>query len=161
RPRAFPRRGALPVMSADSAFPHESAHLHVSGEAKYADDIALPANTLHGAFGTSSVAHARVRAMDLAAVAAAPGVAAVYTARDIPGENNCAPVVHDDPILADGLVEYAGQAMFLVVADSHDAARRAARKARLDYEKLPAILGIREAIAAQSFVAPTRTIVRG
>ncbi len=158
-------------MSADSArgreapagfdLIHESAHLHVSGEAKYADDIPLPANTLHGAFGTSEIAHGRIGTMDLSAVAAAPGVAAVYTARDIPGENNCAPVGHDDPILADGLVEYAGQAMFLVVADSHDAARRAARKARLDYEKLPAILGIREAIAAASFVAPTRTLVRG
>jgi xanthine dehydrogenase large subunit len=140
---------------------HESAHLHVSGEAQYADDIPLAANTLHGAFGTSSIAHARLRAVDLSAVATAPGVAAVYTARDIPGENDCGPVTHDDPILADGLVQYAGQAVFLVVADSHDAARRAARKARIDYETLPAILGIREAIAAGSFVAPTRTILRG
>ncbi len=140
---------------------HESAHLHVSGEARYADDIPLPANTLHGAFGTSSVAHARLRSLDLSNVAAAPGVLAVFTASDIPGENNCAPVIHDDPILADGLVQYAGQAIFLVVADSHDAARRAARKARIDYETLPAILGIREAIAAASFIAPTHTIVRG
>jgi len=59
------------------------------------------------------------------------------------------------------MVQYAGQAIFLVVADSHDAARRAARKARLDYEALPAILGIREAIAAGSWVSPTRTILRG
>ena len=148
-------------MTAGSASVHESAHLHVSGEARYADDIALPANALHAAFGVSSIAHGRIRAIDLAAVVSAPGVAAVYTARDIPGENDCGPVVHDDPILADGLVQYAGQAIFLVVADSHDAARRAARKARIDYEPLPAILGIREAIAAGSFVAPTRTIVRG
>ena len=146
---------------AGSATVHESAHLHVSGEARYADDIPLPANTLHGAFGTSSVAHARLRSVDLSSVVAAPGVAGVYAARDIPGENNCGPVAHDDPILADGLVQYAGQAIFLVVADSHDAARRAARKARVDYDTLPAILGIREAIAAGSFVAPTRTILRG
>ena len=145
----------------DSVPPHESAHLHVSGEARYADDIPLPANTLHGALGLSTSAHARVRAMDLADVLAAPGVAAVFSAKDIPGENDCGPVVHDDPILADGLVEYAGQAMFLVVADSHDAARRAARKARVEYDELPAIFGIREAIAAESFVAPTRTVVRG
>jgi xanthine dehydrogenase large subunit len=144
-----------------SAAVHESAHLHVSGEARYTDDIPLPANTLHGAFGTSSAAHARLRSVDLAAVAAAPGVVAVYTARDIPGENDCGPVIHDDPILAPDLVQYAGQAIFLVVADSHDAARRAARKAQVDYETLPALLGIREAIAAGSFVAPTRTIVRG
>ena len=141
--------------------PHESAHLHVSGEARYADDIPLPATTLHGAFGTSSVAHGRIRAMDLSAVAAAPGVLAVCTARDIPGANNCAPVIDDDPIFADGVVQYAGQAIFLAAADSHDAARRAARRARIDYEPLPAILGIREAIAAGSFISPTHTIVRG
>jgi xanthine dehydrogenase large subunit len=148
-------------MSAGFASVHESAHLHVSGEARYADDIPLPAETLHGAFGISAHAHARIRGMDLSQVAAAPGVAAVYTAKDIPGENDCGPVIHDDPILADGLVQYAGQALFLVVAESHDAARRAARKAHVDYEPLPAILGIREAIAAGSFVAPTRTLVRG
>ena len=149
------------MSTAGSATVHESAHLHVSGEAQYADDIPLAANTLHGAFGTSSVAHARLRSVDLSPVAEAPGVAAVFTASDIPGENDCGPVMHDDPILADGLVQYAGQAIFLVVADSHDAARRAARKARIDYETLPAILGIREAIAAGSFIAPTKTIVRG
>ncbi len=140
---------------------HESAHLHVSGEARYADDVPLPADTLHGALGTSSVAHGRITHMDLAAVAAAPGVAAVFTAKDIPGENDCGPVVHDDPIFADGLVQYAGQSLFLVVADSHDAARRAARKARVDYEPLAAILGIREAVAAGSFISPTQTIVCG
>jgi xanthine dehydrogenase large subunit len=145
----------------DDAVPHESAHLHVSGEARYADDFPLPANALHGAFGLSTAAHARVRAIDLAAVGTAPGVVAVFTAKDIPGENDCGPVVHDDPILADGLVQYAGQAMFLVVAESHDAARRAARKARIEYETLPAIFGIRDAIAAASFVAPTRTVIRG
>ncbi|APV50991.1 xanthine dehydrogenase molybdopterin binding subunit [Betaproteobacteria bacterium GR16-43] len=148
-------------MSVGERLPHESAHLHVSGAAPYADDIPLPANALHGAFGLSSVAHGRIAALDLAAVAAFPGVHAVLTARDIPGENNCAPVIKDDPILADGLVQYAGQTMFLVLADSHDAARRAARKATVRYEKLPAIFDIREALAAESFVAPTRTLVRG
>ncbi|MEO7742255.1 MAG: xanthine dehydrogenase molybdopterin binding subunit [Usitatibacter sp.] len=140
---------------------HESAHLHVSGEARYADDVPLPADTLHGALGMSSVAHGRITDMDLAAVAAAPGVAAVFTARDIPGENDCGPVIHDDPIFADGLVQYEGQALFLVVADSHDAARRAARKARVEYQPLAAILGIREAVAAASFISPTQTIVVG
>ena len=85
--------------------PHESAHLHVSGEARYADDVPLPASALHGAFGLSAAAHARLRAMDLSAVAAAPGVVAVLTAKDIPAANNCGPVADDDPILADGLVE--------------------------------------------------------
>lgn len=140
---------------------HESAHLHVSGAAQYTDDVPLPANTLHAAFGLSTIAHGRIASMDLAAVAASWGVHSVFTASDIPGENNCAPVIKDDPILADGLVQYAGQTMFLVVADSHDAARKAARKAEVRYEALPAIFDIREAVAAGQFVAPTRTLVRG
>jgi len=148
-------------MSLGEPLVHESAHLHVSGEATYADDISLPADTLHGAFGLSSIAHGRIASMDLSAVAASNDVRAVLTARDIPGENNCAPVIKDDPILADGLVQYAGQTMFLVLADSHDAARKAARKGEVRYEPLPALFDIREALAAGSFVAPTRTLVRG
>src|SRR5689334_14089262 len=109
-------------MSHGEPIVHESAHLHVSGEAQYADDVPLPANTLHCAFGISSIAHGRVVAMDLAPVLFSSGVRAVFTAADIPGDNNCAPVIHDDPILADGVVQYAGQTLFVVAADSHDQA---------------------------------------
>ena len=92
---------------------HESAHLHVSGQATYIDDMALPANTLHAALGMSSVAHARIRSMDLAPVAAAPGVVAVVAAGDIPGKNNYGPIHDDDPIFAPGLVQYAGQSLIV------------------------------------------------
>src|SRR5258705_9745617 len=81
------------------ALAHESAHLHVTGESLYADDIALPAGTLHAAIGISDRAYARIRKMDLSAVRAAPEVVAVLTIADIPGENNHGPVGHDDPIL--------------------------------------------------------------
>src|SRR6185312_13866741 len=103
---------------------HESAHLHVSGRAVYADDIPLPANTLHAAFGMSTIAHGRVRALELAPVLAMPGVVAVATAADVPGDNNYGSAVHDDPIFAPGLVEYAGQPLFAVAADTYTAARR-------------------------------------
>ena len=106
---------------------HDSAHLHVSGEAAYTDDILEARGTLHAAFGLSQRAHARIRSMDLSAVRAAPGVVAVLTAADIPGENNVGPILHDDPILAADEVQYVGQPIFLVVAETVDAARRAAR----------------------------------
>jgi xanthine dehydrogenase large subunit len=140
---------------------HESAHLHVSGRALYCDDIQLPPNTLHAAFGVSTIAHGRIRSIDLTAVLAAPGIVAVATASDVPGENNYGSVVHDDPIFADGFVQYAGQPLFAVVATSYQAARRATRLARVDYETLEPILDIRAAIAAQSFVVPGQHIVRG
>ncbi|MDB6102422.1 MAG: xdhB, partial [Gammaproteobacteria bacterium] len=140
---------------------HDSAHLHVTGKALYCDDIALPATALHAAFGISSISHGRIRELDLAPVMATPGVVAVARPADIPGENNYGGAVHDDPIFADGLVQYVGQPMFAVAATSYAAARRAARRARVTYDELPAILDIRAALAAESYVLPSRKLVRG
>lgn len=140
---------------------HESAVLHVLGEATYTDDIAEVQGTLHAALGLSSKAHANILSMDLEAVKKSPGVVAVYTAKDIPGTNDCGPIIHDDPILSEGLVEYVGQPVFVVVADSHDNARRAARKANISYAELPAILTPQQAKQAQSFVVPPMRLQRG
>src|SRR5580698_547634 len=99
--------------------PHESAHLHVSGRATYTDDIPVVAGTLHAALGLSTKAHARIVSMSFDAVRATPGVIAVLTAEDIPGANDVGPIIHgDDPILADGIVQYVGQPFFIVVATS-------------------------------------------
>ena len=141
--------------------PHEAAHLHVSGEATYVDDIPELAGTLHAALGLSQHAHALIKSIDFSAVHAAPGVVAVLTAKDIPGENNCGPLAHDDPIFAEGVVQYVGQPVFAVIAQSYDAARRAARKAKGSYEALPTVLTPQEAKRQQSFVAPPLHLTRG
>ena len=140
---------------------HESAALHVLGQATYTDDIAEVQGTLHAALGLSSKAHANIIAIDLAAVRASVGVVAVLTVDDIPGTNDCGPIIHDDPIFADGLVMYVGQPIFIVVADTHDHARRAARLAKVTYEELPAILTPQAARAAQSYVLPPMRLTRG
>jgi len=140
---------------------HESAELHVRGEATYTDDIAELAGTLHAALGLSARAHARITGIDLAPVRASRGVVAVLTVADIPGLNDCGPIIHDDPILADGLVQYVGQPIFIVIADSHDNARRAARLALVDYDDLPAILTPQAARAAESYVLPPMRLARG
>ncbi|HEU0231049.1 MAG TPA: xanthine dehydrogenase molybdopterin binding subunit [Burkholderiaceae bacterium] len=147
--------------AAGAPLPHESAALHVSGEATYTDDIPEIQGTLHCALGLSQKAHARVTGMDLDAVRRAPGVVAVLTAADIPGENNCGPVVHDDPLLADGLVQYIGQPVYAVVAETQDAARRAARLGVLQYEELPAILSPQQAKAENASVVPPMALRRG
>ncbi|CAM2191751.1 xanthine dehydrogenase large subunit [Paraburkholderia kururiensis] len=141
--------------------PHESAHLHVSGRATYTDDIPLVAGTLHAALGLSEKAHAKIVSMSLDKVRATPGVVAVFTAEDIPGVNDCGPIVHDDPVLADGVVQYVGQPMFIVVATSHEAARLAARRAEVVYEELPAVLTAQQARAAQQYVMPPMKLARG
>lgn len=140
---------------------HESARLHVLGQADYTDDIDEVRGTLHAALGLSARPHAKIVSMDLAPVRASRGVVAVYTAQDIPGTNDCGPIIHDDPILADGLVQYVGQPLFVVVADSHDNARRAAKKGVVAYDELPAILTPQAARAAQSYVLPPMRLARG
>ncbi|HTH75292.1 MAG TPA: xanthine dehydrogenase molybdopterin binding subunit [Trinickia sp.] len=141
--------------------PHESAHLHVSGRATYTDDIPLVAGTLHAALGLSVKAHAKIVSMQFDAVRATPGVVAIFTAEDIPGKNDCGPIVHDDPILADGVVQYVGQPMFIVVATSHETARLAARRAQVEYEELPAVLTAQAARAANQSVLPPMKLARG
>jgi len=137
-------------MSVTRPLPHDSAHLHVAGTARYVDDIALPANALHLAFGLSTVAHGEILSLDLSEVRASPGVIAVWTAADLPFENDVSPSIHDEPLLATDRVHYLGQPVFLVVAESHLAARKAARKGRIEVRELPAILTVEEALAAGS-----------
>ena len=146
---------------AGAAIPHDSAHLHVSGEAAYTDDIPELRGTLHAAIGLSERAHARLISVDLAKVAAAPGVVAIITAKDIPGKNDYGPVVADDPIFATALVQYYGQSLFAVAAKTVEQARRAARLASVEYEDLKPNLTAEAALKDQSFVLPTERLVRG
>ncbi len=141
--------------------PHESAHLHVTGSAQYTDDIPEINASLHGALGTSTRAHARIVSMDLSAVMAAPGVAAVVTLDDITGEKYVGPYLHDEPVFADGIVEYLGQPLFAVAATSHDLARRAARLVRVEYEDLDPVLTVDEGADRKSYVLPPVHISRG
>ena len=137
-------------MSVAKPLPHDAARLHVTGQARYVDDIPVPADTLHLAFGLSSIARGRITGMDLADVRAAPGVVMVLTADDLPFANDVSPSAHDEPLLATGQVHYLGQPVFAVVAVSHLAARQAARLGRIDYAEEEPILSIDQAMAANS-----------
>jgi len=151
----------MPREAVGKPLPHDSAHLHVSGTAAYTDDLPEPRDLLHLAIGMSGKPHARIRDINLDAVKSAGGVVDVCLATDIPGKNNCGPVVHDEPILATNVVEFAGQAIFAVAADTVDQARKAARLATIDYEELEPILDPMTAVEKQSFVLPTETLQRG
>lgn len=117
---------------------HDSGHKHVTGQAVYTDDIAMPANTLHAYLGLSTCAHGTIEQMDLSAVRNAPGVVGVLTAQDMPASNDISPThLHDEPVLADGEVHFYGQAMFAVIATTREFARHAAQKARITYGPQP------------------------
>jgi xanthine dehydrogenase large subunit len=136
-------------MSAGQPLPHDAARLHVTGQARYVDDVPVPRDTLHLAFGLSRIAAGRWTGMDLAAVRAAPGVVRVLTAGDLPAVNDISPSpgFHEE-LLSTGEILYCGMPLFLVVAASHGAARRAARLGEVACEERPPILSIDEALAA-------------
>jgi xanthine dehydrogenase large subunit len=140
---------------------HDSAERHVAGSALYVDDLPDAPGTLHLAFGLAADGHARLAGLDLAGVRAAPGVVAVFTAADIPGENNVGPVFHDDRLFAEDEILYPGQPLFVVAATSNRAARAAARLAKLETEMLPALVTIAEAQAAGSELEPPQVMTRG
>src|SRR5258705_6783412 len=109
---------------------HESAHLHVAGEAAYIDDMPELAGTLHAALGLSPAARGRITGLALERIRALPGVVAVLSAADIPGPNDCGSIVHDDPILAHREVRHLGQPVFAVIPSPPEGARRAAGRAK-------------------------------
>ena len=152
---------------------HESGHKHVTGQADYIDDIIEPADCLHAYLGLSDRAHAVIISINFEAVRSAPGVVGVLTDQDIPGHNNVssieavrsAPGVggvptgkdahgenkvnpvrkNDDPVFAVGKVEFHGQPMFAVVAQTREQARGAAKLAVIEYGDLPFVTDVEEA----------------
>lgn len=140
--------------------PHESAVGHVTGGAKYVDDLPVPAGTLVARIVGSTHAHADVTHRDAANALATPGVVAVLFADDIPGDVRIGPVVHDEPLLAQDTVHCVGQAVALVLAQDPAAARRGASAVAIHYAEKPAISSIAEAIAGGSFLTPPHVIRR-
>jgi xanthine dehydrogenase large subunit len=144
-----------------AAVAHDSAVGHVTGSARYLDDMPNVPGTLEAVLVLSPHAHARLRRIDLSRCLAAPGVVAAVSAADIPGKNDIAPIRNDEPALAMDVVEYEGQPVAAVAATSLDQARAAAKLAAIDYEPLPPVLTIEEAMARESFVSPPQLMARG
>lgn len=137
-------------MSVAKPLPHDAAALHVTGKARYVDDIPMPSGTLHLAFGTSPIACGTLNKINLDAVRAARGVIDVLIAADLPFENDVSPSAHDEPLLALDTVAYVGQPICLIVATSHGAARAAAQLAEYDITEGTAIFSIEDALTADS-----------
>jgi xanthine dehydrogenase large subunit len=133
------------------ALAHDSAELHVSGSATYIDDMPELEGTLHVAPGYAlKGALGKIKSLDLSAVKAATGVVAVLTAKDIPYKNDCSPVAGDDPILAKSEIQFHGQVIFAVVAQTRHLARRAARLAVIEIETQKPAVSIDDALATKN-----------
>ncbi len=141
---------------------HDSAHKHVSGRAVYIDDIPEPSGTQQVHVELSTVPHAKVVKLDLSKVQAADGVTATLTADDITGINDFGYMdALDDRVFAGELVEYAGQAIFAVVAHSIEQARRAAKLAVVEYKTLEPVLTVDQAMARNQLLAECPVLARG
>jgi xanthine dehydrogenase molybdopterin binding subunit/xanthine dehydrogenase small subunit len=129
---------------------HESAHKHVSGESIYTDDFGARRKMLEVWPVCAPHARAKILKRDASAAKTMPGVAAVLLAEDVPGLNDVGAVRHDEVLLADKEVFYHGQIIALVVGESQEACRNAAAKIVVEYEPLPPILKIEDAIVQNS-----------
>jgi xanthine dehydrogenase large subunit len=143
------------------ALPHESAVAHVTGSAKYVDDLWMTTARVAHAWPVSSPhAHARVLEVSATDAAQTTGFLALLTAADVPGENDVGPVRHDEPLFP-SLVTHHAQPVVWVLAESEEAARIAASRVRVSYQPLPAIATIEAALAKQSFLAEPERLWRG
>ncbi len=151
----------LSDLSRPASLPHESAHLHVTGGAEYTDDQAADKGGLEVWPVCSPHARARILKRDAAAARRMPGIHAVLLAEDVPGLNDVGALHKDEILLADKEVSFHGQIIALVAGESQEACRAAAAKVIVDYEPLPPVLTLREALASGSFHNEPNFIRRG
>jgi xanthine dehydrogenase large subunit len=135
--------------------------LHVRGESRYVDDLAEPADLLFGALFYSPIAHGRMLSLDIEAAQKSPGVRGVFTAKDVPGENQIGAIVKDEPLFAESEVHHIGMPIAFIVAETLGQARAAAALCRAEFEELAGVFDPRQAQAAGSLIVPTRTLEIG
>lgn len=139
---------------------HDSAHLHVTGQAEYTDDIPEPAGCLHAAIGWSPVAHGTLNSMELQQLSEADNVVAIITTDDIPGSNDISPTgLNDEPVFATDTVSFHGQPLFAVVATERDAARRAVHQVKPDITPIEPSIEIDDIVNAASGAAHPTAMV--
>jgi len=144
--------------------PKLNAYTQATGESKYVDDLSELNHQLHAVFMLTQVANARIHSIDVDQVLRMPGVRRVLLAKDIPGENNIMPKPFvTEPLFTDDVVEYAGQPVGLVIADTYQQAKEASKKVQINYSQInKPILTIKQALEANSFhPSPMKDFVKG
>ncbi|MBN4066035.1 molybdopterin-dependent oxidoreductase, partial [Candidatus Amoebophilus asiaticus] len=140
---------------------HESGAYHVTGEAVFVDDMLTDERLLHGRVVYSAHAHAKINSSDISKAKKLKGVHAVLCYKDIPGENNIGPTIHDELCLAEKEVTFVGQAIFLIAAESEEIAIEAEKLISIKYEPMEAILDLETAIRKKSLLSAPRKIETG
>ncbi len=134
---------------------------HVTGTSVYLDDIPVQKDTLHAVVFSSPMAHGKIRLLDVAKALAVPGVTAIFSASDVPGENQIGGIIPDEPLFAEGEVHYCGQPVALIVARDEQTARRAMKHIALDIEELEVVTDPRKACERGLLLVPPRKFQSG
>ena len=137
------------------------SYTHVRGESIYLDDIPLQAGTLFAAAFDSPIAHGKIKKLDTSEAEKLNGVVQIFTAKDIPGENQIGGIIPDEELLATDHVHFCGMPIALVVADTEEAARAAVKKIKVEIGALPIITDPREAKEKGELIIPPRTFKIG
>jgi len=135
--------------------------LHARGESLFTDDITVPEGTLHGAVFSSPIAHGKITRINYSRAKQINGVAAIFTADDIPGENQIGIAIRDQPLFAEKKVSYIGQPIAVVIAKNAQTARKAVSAIEIEYEELPAIFDAKKAWEKNQLIEPPRTFSLG
>ncbi|KAF0505922.1 xanthine dehydrogenase [Gigaspora margarita] len=138
-----------------------SAIKQTTGQAVYIDDIPRIEGELCGAFVTSQKAHAKILNIDPTQALNIPGVKGFFSAKDVPGKNSWGIIIEDEEVFASKEVFYVGQIIGLIVAETKKIAQEAKDLVKIEYEELPYILTIEEAIERNSYYPMTPQLARG
>jgi len=134
---------------------------HLRGESIFVDDLPVPEGTLYAAIFDSSIAHGKITKLDFNEALKIDGVVKVITAKDIPGKNQIGNIIADESLLADGEVEYIGEPIAIVIAESLITAKKARNKIKIEYKELPVITNPRDAFEKNSLIIPPRVFSMG
>lgn len=134
---------------------------HVRGESQFVDDVLTPNGLLHGYVFYSSIAHGKILNIDLSAALHSEGVKAIFTAKDIPGENQIGGIVQDENLFADDDVHFIGHPIAFVVAETQLQAKKSSKKIKCEIKELKPILDPREAYEKGKLIIPPKVFAMG
>jgi len=135
--------------------------LHVQGKSIFIDDMAPPKELLHAVVFTSPQARGKIKDLDITEALDQADVVAIFTADDIPGENQIGGIIQDEALLAQGEVHFIGQPIAVIIGRTIDAARAALKSIKCEIDPLPVLTEARQAFAEGSLIAPSRTFSLG
>jgi len=134
---------------------------HVKGESIFVDDMPVPEGTLYASVFDSNIAHGKITKLDLTEALNVPGVVKIITYKDIPGGNQIGNIIPDEHLLAEDTVEFIGEPIAIVIAETEMIAKKAKNKIKIEYEELTPITDPREAYKKGSVIIPPRIFSMG